>query len=229
RGLVIGFGGRLIAKGEPKYLNSPETAVFSKGRELYGLWEARSAVRTEGCVLVVEGYMDVVGLAQQGIENAVATLGTATTPEHVQKLLRVSDKVIFSFDGDQAGRRAAWRALQACLPQMRDDVSIRFLFLPAEHDPDSYIRAYGASAFKESLAGAQSLSGFLCEELKGRHRLDEPEGRAACIHDALPLIELLPAGAYRLQLEREFSHQMRLTQEELGQLLEQRRAVAQRC
>ena len=127
RGSLIGFGGRIIGKGEPKYLNSPETPLFSKGQELYGLWEARQAIRQEGQVIVVEGYMDVVGLAQQGIANAVATLGTATTPDHVKKLLRASDKVIFSFDGDGAGRRAAWRALQACLPVLRDDIAIRFL------------------------------------------------------------------------------------------------------
>src|SRR5690606_28058410 len=160
RGALAGFGGRIIGKGEPKYLNSPETSLFSKGRELYGLWEARGAIRKEGCVLVVEGYMDVVGLAQHGVENAVATLGTATTPDHVQKLLRASDKVVFSYDGDKAGRKAAWRALQACLPQMRDDVSVRFLFLPAEHDPDSYIREHGDKAFRAAMDSAVSLSRF---------------------------------------------------------------------
>ncbi|HLU18485.1 MAG TPA: DNA primase [Pusillimonas sp.] len=220
RGLVIGFGGRLIAKGEPKYLNSPETAVFSKGRELYGLWEARSAVRTEGCVLVVEGYMDVVGLAQQGIENAVATLGTATTPEHVQKLLRVSDKVVFSFDGDKAGRRAAWRALQVCLPLLRDDASIRFLFLPPEHDPDSYVREFGAEAFRASLAEADPLSRFMLDELASHHALDEAEGRAACVHEAKPLLAAIPPGTLRMQIEREFAQMVKLTPEELASMLE---------
>ena len=219
RGLIIGFGGRLIAKGEPKYLNSPETAVFSKGRELYGLWEARAAVRSEGCVLVVEGYMDVVGLAQQGVENAVATLGTATTPEHVQKLLRISDKVIFSFDGDKAGRRAAWRALQVCLPMLRDDASIRFLFLPSEHDPDSYIREYGAEAFRASVAEADPLSRFMLDELASHHALGEAEGRAACVHEAKPLLEAIPPGTLRMQIEREFAQIVKLTPEELASML----------
>src|SRR5690606_8934716 len=220
RGLVIGFGGRLIAKGEPKYLNSPETAVFSKGRELYGLWEARAAVRSEACVLVVEGYMDVVGLAQQGIENAVATLGTATTPEHVQKLLRLSNKVVFSFDGDKAGRRAAWRALQVCLPLLRDDASIRFLFLPEDHDPDSYVRQYGAEAFRASLAEADPLSRFMLDELASRHAMDEAEGRAACVHEAKPLLALMPPGTLRMQIEREFARLVKLTPEELAGMLE---------
>ncbi|WP_397473028.1 DNA primase [Pusillimonas sp.] len=219
RGLIIGFGGRLIAKGEPKYLNSPETAVFSKGRELYGLWEARTAVRSEGCVLVVEGYMDVVGLAQQGVENAVATLGTATTPEHVQKLLRLSDKVVFSFDGDKAGRRAAWRALQVCLPLLRDDASIRFLFLPAEHDPDSYVREYGAEAFRASLAEADPLSRFMLDELGSHHALGEAEGRAACVHEAKPLLAAIPPGTLRMQIEREFAQIVKLTPEELASML----------
>src|SRR5690606_28415431 len=132
----------------------------SKGQELYGLWEGRSAIRSEGCVLVVEGYMDVVGLAEQGLGNAVATLGTATTAQHIQKLLRASDKIVFSFDGDTAGRRAAWRALQTCLPLVRDDVSMRFLFLPAEHDPDSYVREFGPDAFRATVAEAMPLSRF---------------------------------------------------------------------
>lgn len=224
RGKLVGFGGRIIGKGEPKYLNSPETPLFSKGRELYGLWESRAGIRREDCVLVVEGYMDVVGLAQHGMDNAVATLGTATTAEHVQKLLRASHKVVFSFDGDQAGRRAAWRALQACLPQMRDDVSLRFLFLPAEHDPDSYIRAYGDKAFRATMDEAVSLSRFMLDELASHHRLDEAEGRAACVHEAVPLLAGLPQNAYRLQLEREFARLVLLTPEELGGLLERARA-----
>lgn len=225
RGKLIGFGGRIIGKGEPKYLNSPETPLFSKGRELYGLWESRAGIRREGCVLVVEGYMDVVGLAQHGLDNAVATLGTATTSEHVQKLLRASNKVVFSYDGDAAGKRAAWRALQACLPQMRDDVSVRFLFLPAEHDPDSYIRAYGDKAFRATMDEAVSLSRFMLDELASHHRLDEAEGRAACVHEAVPLLASLPRNAYRLQVEREFAKLVLLTPEELDGLLERAAAV----
>ncbi|TCT05327.1 DNA primase [Paralcaligenes ureilyticus] len=220
RGNLIGFGGRIIGRGEPKYLNSPETALFSKGRELYGLWEGRAGIRAQGYVLVVEGYMDVVGLAQQGVENAVATLGTATTVEHIQKLLRTSDKIIFSFDGDGAGRRAAWRALQVCLPMLRDDVSIRFLFLPTEHDPDSYVREYGAEAFRASAAEAVPLSRFMLEELAARHAMDEAEGRAACVHEAKPLLASLPEGTVlRVQIEREFARLVQLTPEELAAML----------
>ena len=221
RGSLVGFGGRIIGKGEPKYLNSPETPLFSKGQELYGLWEARQAIRQEGQVVVVEGYMDVVGLAQQGIANAVATLGTATTPDHVKKLLRTSDKVIFSFDGDAAGRRAAWRALQACLPVLRDDIAIRFLFLPAEHDPDSYVRDLGPEAFRACLGEAMALSRFLLEELASRHNLAEAEGRASCLHEAKPLLAAIPECALRLQIEREMARQVQLTPEEMAQVLAQ--------
>src|SRR5699024_10818300 len=136
---------------------SPETTLFSKGTELYGLWESRAGIRKEGCVLVVEGYMDVVALAQHGLNNAVATLGTATTDVHIQKLMRSSQRIIFSFDGDKAGRRAAWRALNTCLPMLRDDVAIRFLFLPDKHDPDSYIREFGVKAFRACMDDAEAL------------------------------------------------------------------------
>lgn len=224
RGSLIGFGGRIIGKGEPKYLNSPETPLFSKGHELYGLWEARQSIRQEGQVIVVEGYMDVVGLAQQGIANAVATLGTATTPDHVKKLLRTSDKVIFSFDGDGAGRRAAWRALQACLPVLRDDIAIRFLFLPSEHDPDSYVRELGAEAFRACLADAVALSRFLLDELASRHNMNEAEGRASCLHEAKPLLASIPECALRVQIEREMAKLVQLTPEEMAQILAQQPA-----
>jgi DNA primase len=221
RGTLVGFGGRIIGKGEPKYLNSPETPVFSKGQELYGLWESRQAIRTEGHVIVVEGYMDVVGLAQLGIGNAVATLGTSTTPDHVKKLLRASDRVIFSFDGDKAGRRAAWRALQACLPVLRDDINLRFLFLPAEHDPDSYVREYGPEAFRASLAEAPALSRFLLDELASRHNLGEAEGRAACVHEARPLLGTIPPCALQIQIERELAKLVQLTPEEMSKMMAQ--------
>ena len=220
KGEIVGFGGRIIGKGEPKYLNSPETPVFSKGNELYGLFEGRSAIRSEGCVIVVEGYMDVVGLAQLGVRNAVATLGTATTPVHIQKLLRSSDKIIFSFDGDGAGRRAAWRALQSCLPLLRDDISIRFLFLPAEHDPDSYIRQFGEEAFRACLAESDALSTFFLNELASRHALKEVEGRAALVHEARPLLALIPQITLKVQLQNEFARLAQLTPEELTALLE---------
>jgi DNA primase len=160
KGQVIGFGGRVLDGGEPKYLNSPETPLFNKGSELYGLWEARQAIRDAGYVLVTEGYMDVVALAQLGFPQAVATLGTACTSTHVQKLLRQTDNVIFSFDGDKAGRRAARRALEACLPLITDNKTIRFLFLPQEHDPDSFVREFGADAFEQEIANAMPLSQF---------------------------------------------------------------------
>ena len=226
KGEIVGFGGRIIGKGEPKYLNSPETPVFSKGNELYGLFEARSAIRSEGCVIVVEGYMDVVGLAQLGVRNAVATLGTATTPVHIQKLLRSSDKIIFSFDGDGAGRRAAWRALQSCLPLLRDDISIRFLFLPVEHDPDSYIRQFGEEAFRACLAESDALSTFFLNELGSRHALKEVEGRSALVHEARPLLALIPQITLKVQLQNEFARLAQLTPEELTALLEKEAAPA---
>lgn len=228
RGALIGFGGRIIGKGEPKYLNSPETPLFSKGQELYGLWEARQAIRAAGQILVVEGYMDVVGLAQLGVEHAVATLGTATTPQHVQKLLRASENVVFSFDGDKAGRRAAWRALNTCLALLRDDISIRFLFLPEEHDPDSYVRAFGAEAFRASLAEAQPLSRFLLDELAARHPMEEVEGRAACIHEARPLFAEIPECALKIQLQHEFARLVRLTPDELQAMFRIGEAAASR-
>ncbi|WP_322995317.1 DNA primase [Castellaniella sp.] len=219
RGQLIGFGGRLIERGEPKYLNSPETSLFSKGHELYGLYEARAGIRAEGCVLVVEGYMDVVALAQFGLGNAVATLGTSTTETHLQKLCRASDRIIFSFDGDGAGRKAAWRALQACLPWVAEDISMRFLFLPDGQDPDSYVRAYGVEALRACLDEAVPLSRFMLEELAARHDLREAEGRAACLHEARPLFVQMPEGGFRLQVEREFAQQVRLTPDELTGLL----------
>ena len=148
RGQVIGFGGRVLATGEPKYLNSPETPLFQKGRELYGLFEARESIRETGRALVVEGYMDVVALAQYGIDYAVAALGTATTPVHVQKLLRQTDHVFYCFDGDAAGQRAAWRALENSLEALVDGKYLHFMFLPTTHDPDSYVRAEGREAFE---------------------------------------------------------------------------------
>jgi DNA primase len=215
KGKLIGFGGRIIGKGEPKYLNSPETPVFSKGQELYGLWENRQGIRAEGFVLVVEGYMDVVGLSEQGMHNAVATLGTATTPQHIQKLIRASDRIVFSFDGDNAGKKAAWRALQTCLPLLRDDVSIRFLFLPAEHDPDSYIREFGADVFREKVQESMALSSFMLQTLAERHPLNEAEGRAACLHEARPLMVQIPESGIKTQIGHDFARLVSLTSEEL--------------
>lgn len=194
RGSIIGFGGRVLGQGEPKYLNSPETPLFEKGHELYGLYEARLAIREKNRVLVVEGYMDVVALAQFGIGYAVATLGTATTGDHVKKLLRHADQVYFCFDGDKAGRKAAWRALENSLPQLVDGKALNFLFLPPEHDPDSYVREFGAAAF-EQLLEEQSLplSVYFTRELTGRVDMNTPEGKADLIRQAAPLLAQIAA------------------------------------
>ncbi|WP_280150419.1 DNA primase [Piscinibacter sp. XHJ-5] len=205
QGDVIGFGGRVLDKGEPKYLNSPETPVFVKGRELYGLFEARTALRQKGYVLVVEGYMDVVALAQLGFPNAVATLGTACTADHVQKLFRFTDSVVFSFDGDAAGRRAAGRALEAALPHAGDTRTIRFLFLPPEHDPDSYVRQNGPAAFEEEVARAVPLSRQLLDAASEGCELDTAEGRAHMLAAAKPLWSALPDGALKRQLLAELA------------------------
>ncbi len=215
RGQVIGFGGRVLDRGEPKYLNSPETPVFSKGRELYGLYEGRDAIRAEDCVIVVEGYMDVVMLAQHGVANAVATLGTATTADHVRKLLRLVDRVVFAFDGDAAGRKAAWRALEASLAQASDTKRIDFLFLPAEHDPDSYVREHGADGFRDALAGALPLSELLLRGLSERVDLATPEGRARLLAEARPLLQGLGAQALRMQLTHRLAELSGLTATEV--------------
>ncbi len=168
RGQCIGFGGRVLDKGEPKYLNSPETVLFEKGHELYGLFQAQKSIRNQQRVLVVEGYMDVVALAQHGVDYAVATLGTATTSFHVQKLLRLTDHIIFSFDGDKAGQKAAWRALENALPYLQDGKRISYLFLPTEHDPDSFIREYGHEVFEQRVQDAMPLSTYLLREISNR-------------------------------------------------------------
>jgi DNA primase len=205
QGDVIGFGGRVLDKGEPKYLNSPETPVFSKGRELYGLFEARTALRQKGYVLVVEGYMDVVALAQLGFPNAVATLGTACTAEHVQKLFRFTESVVFSFDGDAAGRRAAGRALEAALPHATDTRTIRFLFLPTEHDPDSYVREFGEEAFEQCVKQAIPLSKQLLEAASDGCDLDTAEGRAKTLATARPMWNALPDGALKRQIHSDLA------------------------
>ncbi len=215
RGQILGFGGRVLDRGEPKYLNSPETPVFSKGRELYGLYEAREAIRAQECAVVVEGYMDVVMLARHGVGNAVATLGTATTPDHVRKLLRLADRVVFAFDGDAPGRKAAWRALEASLPQASDAKRIDFLFLPSEHDPDSFVRERGADGFREALADALPLSELLVRGLCEPLELETPEGRARLLFEARALLQPLAAPALRLQLVHRIAEVARLTAPEV--------------
>ena len=209
-GSVIGFGGRVLDDSKPKYMNSPETPVFSKGRELYGLFEARQALRDKGYVLVVEGYMDVVALAQSGFANAVATLGTACTADHVQKLFRHTDSVVFSFDGDAAGRRAAGRALEAALPHATDLRTVRFLFLPPEHDPDSYVRDLGPAAFEAQIGQAVPLSRQLIAQAAADADLQTAEGRARMLAQAKPLWMALPDGALKRQLLPELARQAQL-------------------
>jgi DNA primase len=226
KGQVVGFGGRVLDKGEPKYLNSPETPLFQKGSELYGLFEARQAIRDAGYALVTEGYMDVVALAQLGFPQAVATLGTACTATHVQKLIRQTDHVIFSFDGDGAGRRAARRALEACLPFAADDKVIQFLFLPTEHDPDSFIRERGADAFEQEVRDAMPLSQFLLKEVTGDNDLQTPEGRARIQFDAKPLLQALPPTSLRLQIVRGLAQLTLSTPTEIESLFELVQPVA---
>lgn len=226
KGQVIGFGGRVLDNGEPKYLNSPETPLFQKGFELYGLFEARQAIRDAGYVLVTEGYMDVVALAQLGFPQAVATLGTACTSTHVQKLLRQTDTVIFSFDGDKAGRRAARRALEACLPQVTDNKTIKFLFLPTEHDPDSFVRERGYEAFEQEIHEAMPLSSFLLREAQGENDLDTPEGRARAQFDAKPLLQAMAPSSLRLQIVRGLASMTQSTPPEIEALFELAKPVS---
>jgi len=218
RSQVIGFGGRVLNSGDPKYLNSPETALFEKGRELYGLFQALKAIRTRRQVLVVEGYMDVVALAQHGIEYAVATLGTATTPYHVQKMLRLTDKVMFCFDGDAAGQRAAWRAMENALPQLVDGKHIGFLFLPSRHDPDSFVREHGTLAFEQLLQEALPLSSYVLRELSAKVNLHTQEGRTALLQHAKPLLTVISAPTTALLLRKEIAALAGITQAELEAL-----------
>jgi DNA primase len=220
RGAVIGFGGRVLGEGEPKYLNSPETPLFEKGKEVYGLVQARDAMRSADRVLVVEGYMDVVALAQFGIGYAVATLGTATTPLHIAKLLRLTDEIVFSFDGDNAGRKAAWRALEVALPLVRDDKPMRFLFLPEGDDPDSYVRQHGKPAFEQRVREALPLSGFLLGELRASADLATAEGRSRLLVAAKPHLQKVTAPALKLQLLKEIAAAAQVTQDEAARLLE---------
>lgn len=220
KGQVIGFGGRILDSGEPKYLNSPETPLFQKGNELYGLFEARQAIREAGYVLVTEGYMDVVALAQLGFPQVVATLGTACTATHVQKLSRQTDHIIFSFDGDGAGRRAARRALEASLPYAADNKTIKFLFLPSEHDPDSYVRQFGTEGFDKEVQDAMPLSQFLINAVTDDKDLSTSEGRARAQFDAKPLLQIMPASSLRLQIVRALAQLTQTTPAEIEVLFE---------
>jgi len=217
KGQIVGFGGRVLDQGEPKYLNSPETPLFHKGSELYGLFEARAAIKAAGRAIVVEGYMDVVALAQHGVEFAVAALGTATTPIHARTLLRHTDRLVFAFDGDNAGRKAAWRALENTLEALQDGKEVSFLFLPEGEDPDSYIRTHGQAAFLQLLdSDTVPLSAFLVRELARDRKLDSQEGRASLIKDAKPLLDKIAAPLLASLIRRQIADLAHLQADELG-------------
>jgi len=219
RGRIIGFGGRVMGKDEPKYLNSPETALFHKGRELYGLYEARQALRDIPRLLVVEGYMDVVALAQYGVRYAVATLGTSTTAEHLKKLFRVAPEVVFCFDGDRAGRAAAWRALENALPEAEDGRQIRFLFLPDGEDPDTLVRKEGKEAFEKRVVGdALPLSSYLFDSLEAETDMKTPDGRARLVNLATPHLNRLPKGVFRDMLRAELGRRAQVDPKNLSML-----------
>ncbi|MEG3746440.1 DNA primase [Neisseria meningitidis] len=222
RGQVIGFGGRVLDDSKPKYLNSPNTPLFDKGKNLYGLYEGRAAVKEAERILVVEGYMDVVALAQFGVGYGVAALGTATTAEHVKILMRQADSIYFCFDGDSAGRKAAWRALENALPQLKDDKSLHFLFLPEEHDPDSYIRAYGKAQFEDALLNqSKPLSEYFWEHLSDGIHLNTQEGKAELVKTSSPLLAQITASALAYLLKQRLSELVGIDPDNLAQLLGQ--------
>ncbi len=231
RGRTIGFGGRTLGDGEPKYLNSPETVLFHKGRELYGLYEARQALRNIEQLVVVEGYMDVVALARHGIDFAVATLGTATTSEQLNQLFRLTENVYFAFDGDRAGKAAAWRALENALPQIREGRQLRFVFLPEGQDPDSFVNDRGADAFVAAMKDGVALSAFLIEELASQVDMQTVDGRARLAELARPLVNKIPAGVYRELLVDSLATAVGLTAAKLEKMIaagtaNERKAVA---
>ncbi len=218
KGEIIAFGGRIIDQGEPKYLNSPETPLFEKGRELFGLPQARAALREKNQAIVTEGYMDVIALAQHGVPQALATLGTATTTTHVQKLLKQVDHVVFCFDGDNAGRKAGWRALENALPALQDNKQITFAFLPDGEDPDSFIRQHGTKAFERFVTEATPLSDFLMRELANDCDLSTSEGKSKLVFDAKPLLHKLTSPLLRLQLVKRLAVASNLEQSEIERI-----------
>ena len=215
RGRTIGFGGRVLDDSTPKYLNSPETPVFHKGRELYGLYEARQALKEIPHLIMVEGYMDVIALAQYGIHNAVATLGTALTESHLQKLFRYTSELVFCFDGDKAGHRAAARSLEIALPEMKDGVSAKFLFLPDGEDPDSMVRKHGTDAFQLDVQKAQPLSEFLFEQLSEGIDASTADGKARLSKVCAPQINRIPQGVFRQLMLEELSRRTGISADNL--------------
>jgi len=220
KGQVIGFGGRVInPEDTPKYYNSPETPLFQKGHELYGLFIARRAIRDAGRALVVEGYMDVVALAQYGIEYAVAALGTATTPYHIAKLMRQADEIVFCFDGDNAGRTAAWRAAMNALPALTDGLRLTFLFLPKEHDPDSYVREFGKEQFEAEVKTAMPLSQYILQHLSENNPLQSQEDRVRFLNDAEPILKQINAPRSAMYLRKKVAELAQLSADEMHSLL----------
>lgn len=220
KGEVIGFGGRVInPEDTPKYYNSPETPLFQKGAELYGLFTARRAIREAGRALVVEGYMDVVALAQYGIDYAVAALGTATTAIHITKLMRQADEIIFSFDGDQAGTTAAWRAVGNALSVLKDGVTLKFLFLPATHDPDSYVRELGYEKFEQAIQSAMPLSQYIVKHLTENNPLQTQEERVKLLNDAEPILKQINAPKLSLLLSKRIAELAQVSDDEVQSLL----------
>lgn len=220
KGQVIGFGGRIInPEDTPKYYNSPETPLFQKGHELYGLFVARRAIRDAGRALVVEGYMDVVALAQYGIEYAVAALGTATTPFHITKLMRQTDEIVFSFDGDKAGQTAAWRAAMNALPALTDGLKLRFLFLPKEHDPDSYVREFGREKYELEMQNAMPLSLYIVQHLSENNPLNSQEDKVQFLNEAEPILRQIVAPRFSLMLRKRIAELANVTEAEMQSLL----------
>ncbi|RJG40078.1 DNA primase [Motilimonas pumila] len=219
RGRVIGFGGRVLGDGTPKYLNSPETPIFHKGRELYALYEVKKAYKDVKRIMVVEGYMDVVALAQFGIDYAVASLGTSTTPEHIQTLFRTTDEVICCYDGDRAGRDAAWRALENALPYIHDGKALKFMFLPDGEDPDSMVRQEGKEAFEARLGKAAPLSDFLYEHLLQQVDMSSSDSKTKLAQLAFPLIAKLPTGVFSQMMREKLARLLAVDQAGLDKLL----------
>jgi DNA primase len=220
RGRVVGFGGRVLDDSTPKYLNSPETTVFHKGSELYGLYQAKKANRKLTRIVIVEGYMDVIALAEQGIFNAVATLGTATTPDHLRQLLRSAPEIVFCFDGDRAGREAAWRAAENALPMLGGNHELKFMFLPDGEDPDTVVKKDGAEKFNHYVDNAQSYSDYFFSNLESRVGISSMDGRARLVEIAKPYLRHIPAGMYRDMLEQRLAESAQTTTSMLSKHLD---------
>jgi DNA primase len=219
RGRVIGFGGRALGDETPKYLNSPETELFHKGRELYGLYEARKHSKTLERLIVVEGYIDVVSLSQYGVKNVVATLGTATTADHLDKLFRIVPEVIFCFDGDRAGRQAAWRAVETALPQMREGRQIKFIFLPEGEDPDTIVRTEGEAGFLKRVKNAEAFSNFFFQSLSNKIELNTLDGRSFLVEKARPYLARLPDSVFQHMMVNKLAEISQVDSDKLSTLI----------